>query len=105
MRIATILVALVGMAVLVAGCSNCPDSKFANCDVGWDFYEPCDLIQGRSERCCADNPCGIDPCDNGVVMVVNDCVPLSGGPSEAIVLEEEIIEEMPAPEMPATEGK
>lgn len=105
MRIATILIALVGMGFLAAGCSNCPDSKFANCNVGWDFYEPCDLIQGRGERCCEENPCGITPCDNGVVMVTNDCVPISGGPSEAVVIEEEIIMEEPVIEDGAAAGK
>ena len=103
MRIAAIFVALVGFAVLTAGCSGCPQSKYSNCDVSWDFYEPCNLIEGRAERCCRSDPCGIKPCDNGVVMVTNDCVPISGGPSEAVVLEEEIIEEAPM-EAPATEG-
>lgn len=93
MRIAAILIGLVGFAALAAGCSSCPSDCYSNCDVSWDFYEPCNLIEGRAERCCAENPCGINECDTGVIMVVNDCVPISGGPSEAVVLEEEIIEE------------
>ncbi len=112
MRITAIFLGLCGLALLTAGCSGCPDSKYSNCDVSWDFYAPCDIIQGRNERCCQNDPCGTRPCDNGVVMVTNDCVTVSGGPSEAVVIEEEIIEEAPAEmlpeaveEAPAGDGK
>ena len=70
MRKTLLLMAVLAFALPVTACSNCGGTK-GNCDVGWDFYEECDMIEGRDRMCASDpcggpGPCGPAPCGPGV---------------------------------------
>jgi hypothetical protein len=70
MRKTLLLMAVMAVALTFTACSNCGGTE-GNCDVGWDFYDECDLIEGQ-ERMCASNgpcggPCGPAPCSPGVM--------------------------------------
>ncbi len=73
MRIALVLVAVGALAFAAAGCSSargscsaCDGSPVSNCSwgcpkmsancCGWDFYVPCDMIEGRAQRRCGSAP-------------------------------------------------
>ena len=60
MRTTLLLMATVAVAFTFTACSNCGGTA-GNCDVGWDFYDECDMIEGR-DRMCASDPCGAGPC-------------------------------------------
>lgn len=74
-----VIAACLGM-LLLAGCNRCGQ---------WDWYKPCDLIEGRAERTCG--PCG-SPCQYRPGQVVRRewAVPAETAPAAA-----------PAPESPA----
>jgi len=102
------LMSLAVLGVVAFGFTACNTSSCGgtdgNCDQSWDFYEQCNLIEGRQERCCAnDCDCCPEPnCGTGINMEVSSpcaTVPMGGMqgmPAGAVVLEEEIIEEAPA---------
>ena len=50
-------IALLVAAASLAGCcgDQCPGDFEANC-CNWDFYKPCDLIEGKRADCAPD-PC------------------------------------------------
>jgi len=86
-----VIAACLGM-LLLAGCNRCGQ---------WDWYKPCDLIEGRAQRNCG--PCG-SPCQYQPGQVVRRewAVPAAGctppaapapdAPAEAVI----IVEEAPA---------
>ena len=74
MRICLLLAALVGALTVLPGCGACPNSAWSNCCQSWDFYDECDLIEGRRARCCQQS-C-YTPCDPGVVAGENGDLPL-----------------------------
>ena len=93
------LIVLGGLLLLVPGCNACGVSGWSNCCQSWDFYEECDLIEGRRAR-CAENGAGCyDECNRGMVVEtmigdpVRPCEPTSGG----VVVEEEIVPGSPMP--------
>jgi hypothetical protein len=72
------LAVLGGLCLLLglAGCCSdkCPSWQ-PNCCNNWDWYDPCDLVEGREARNCAP-----DDCAPGVVVVEHPagCVPGPG---------------------------
>lgn len=91
------LIALGGLLLTLPGCSACGVSGWSNCRQSWDFYEECDLIEGRRARC--NQGCNPECCDGMVVesMIgtpVRPCVPSTGG---AVVVEEEVAPGSPMP--------
>ena len=120
-RSSLVLLALVAVSVTFTACSNCGGTK-GNCDVGWDFYDECDLVEGRERMCatndpCGQGPCGPAPCSPGVPSTTcNPCgtvspvspapcaPPLSAPAPAPVIIEESVVEDvtgtMPTP-MPA----
>ncbi len=110
MRTTLLLMAVMAVALSFTGCSNC-GGVAGNCDVGWDFYDECDLIEGR-DRMCATNgpcggPCGPAPCSPGVPSIsCSPCgtpVPVAPAPAAPEVIIVDVTESavvdtpMPAP--------
>ena len=85
--------ALVGLAFAFGGCSNnwACGGLSANCCQSWDFYEKCDLVEGRRAMCCGAEL----GCEQGVIVtrevIVRDV--------EVIVEEETLVDPdgMPPP--------
>jgi len=80
--------------VLLAGCNRCGM---------WDWYKPCDLIEGRAARQCG--PCA-QPCHQPgqvvrreVAVKASDCAPPAPVQPQAtvIVVEEMVVEEVAPP--------
>ncbi len=88
-----LLLALVGLAFAVGGCSSnmACGGMSANCCQTWDFYEKCDLIEGRRAMCCGAEL----GCEPGVIVTREVRAPAD----VEVVIEDEVIQEMPAPEV------
>ena len=93
MKKCLVFAACVGF-LLLAGCNRCGM---------WDWYEPCDLIEGRAVRQCG--PCA-QPCHQPgqvvrreIAVRASDCCSSAAGRPEAtmIVVEEMVVEEAPPP--------
>jgi hypothetical protein len=86
----TLAAGLLGVLLLAGGCANCQPS--------WDFYQACDLIEGRAQRdCCICQP--VVPCLEGcppgmTVITTRDCngnpvlLQVEEQPADVIILEE-----------------
>lgn len=85
----TTLLAVVVLAFLVLATGCCSSNAGRCCWGSWDWYEPCDLIEGRGQDPC--NPC--NPCGPRAGQVVQravavpavDCAP-------AVIVEETVVE-------------
>ncbi|MDJ0522503.1 MAG: hypothetical protein QNJ90_10590 [Planctomycetota bacterium] len=82
-------IALLIATASLAGCcgDNCPGDFEANC-CGWDFYKPCDLIEGKRADCAPD-PCA------GAEIIVHDA-PAAEAPAEMPAAPEPVVEDAPA---------
>ncbi len=91
------LLAVLGAVVVLslAGCSTTQSSCGCipgNC-CSWDFYKPCDLIEGRVDGQCP-RVCGEPRCCQGVVAT--RCYDLPVQQPKAVVVEEVVEEAAPA---------
>ena len=93
MKKCLVIAACVGF-FLLAGCNRCGM---------WDWYKPCDLIEGRAVRQCGPRPA---PCHQPgdvvrreIAVKASDCVPPAPPPQHAtvIVVEEMVVEEAVPP--------
>ncbi len=102
----SLILALGAFAILLGGCQS-GNRGGANCCVSWDFYKPCDLVEGRATRdCCGQTvvtTCGPVPCGPGIVLTRTLAVPAQSAPVGGTV----ILEDAPAPEpvAPPAEGE
>ena len=73
MRVA---LAVFGLTVLL-GLGGCCGKWQPNCCNNWDWYDPCDLIEGREARDCNDRGCHPRDCAPGVIVLPTrtDCAP------------------------------
>jgi hypothetical protein len=93
MRIALVFAAVTALALASAGCcgggygcSACDGTQVSTCSwgcpklpancCGWDFYVPCDMIEGREARRCAQ-ACAPCPCVPGQVVSTSYAVPVA----------------------------
>lgn len=96
------LLAVLAAVALLAGCSTTSStcgSLHANC-CSWDWYQKCDLIEGRVDGNCpviCDEP----RCCPGVVATRCYDLPVQSG----VVVEEEIIEEVAEGDLPPPDVK
>ena len=83
--------------LLLAGCNRCGM---------WDWYKPCDLIEGRAARQCG--PC-VKPCDpchqpgqvvrREIAVKASDCMPPAppAQPEATVIVVEEMVVDEAAP--------
>jgi hypothetical protein len=83
--------AFAGCRTVSDGCDGSCGCMEANC-CSWDFYKPCDLIEGRIACECPD-PCGAPAGPQGIVYERSRGQAIVAPAEEEI---EEVIEEGPA---------
>lgn len=96
-----VTLAVLGLCLLL-GLGGCACAKWQpDCCNNWDWYDPCDMVEGREARECRNKGCRPQECAPGVIVMPTqtNCAPgtvvSSSGNQTIMIIEDR--EEMEAP--------